>query len=97
MNLSLENRSGGGGRKGVSQSFGNVNHPCIAVWIYPVFDTHTSSDRKLSYSGQSQYELRQEYSFLLCRFLYTINFTTLSFSVIVMVSLKKNTVTFILA
>ena len=72
----------GGGRgrwgKGVSQSFGNVNHPCSAVWVYPVLDTHTSSDRKLSYSGPSQYAL-EEYSFLLCRFLYTINFTTLSF------------------
>ena len=28
-------------------------------------DTRTSSDRKLSYAGPSQYELRQEYSFLL--------------------------------
>ena len=62
----------------MSQSFGNVNHPCSAVWVYPVLDTHTSSDRKLSYSGPSQYAL-EEYSFLLCRFLYTINFTTLSF------------------
>jgi len=33
----------------------------------------------------------------LCSFLYTISFTTLSFSVFLMVSLKKNTVTFILA
>ena len=48
-----------------SQSIGNVNHPCSAVWVYPVMDTHTSSDRKLNYAGQSQYELRQEHSFLL--------------------------------
>ena len=72
---SLENRrrgeGGGGWGKGVS-------HPCSAVWVYPVLDTHTSSDRKLSYSGPSQYEL-EEYSFLLCRFLYTIDFTTLPF------------------
>ena len=39
---------------------------CVAaVWVYPVLDTHTSSDKKLSYAGLSQYELRQEYSFLL--------------------------------
>ena len=55
-----------------------MSHPCSAVWVHPVLDTHTSSDRKLSYSGPSQYEL-EEYSFLLCRFLYTINFTTLPF------------------
>ena len=56
---------GGGGEEGVSQSVGNVNHPCSAVWVYLVLDTHTSRDRNLSYSGPSQYELRQEYSFLI--------------------------------
>ena len=69
---------GGGGRGGGWGWGKGVSHPCSAVWVYPVLDTHTSSDRKLSYSGPSQYEL-EEYSFLLCRFLYTINFTTLSF------------------
>ena len=69
---------GGGGRGGGWGWGKGVSHPCSAVWVYPVLDTHTSSDRKLSYSGPSQYAL-EEYSFLLCRFLYTINFTTLSF------------------
>ena len=105
--LFLENRrrgGGGGGRDGASQSIGNFNHPCSAVWVYPVLGTHTSSYRKLIHDGPSRYELRQEYSFLLlnkalillCNFLYTINFTTLSFSVFFKVSLKY-TVTFILA
>ena len=46
-----------GGRevgKGTLQSFGNFNHPCSAVCVYPVLDTHTSSYRKLSYAGPSQ-------------------------------------------
>ena len=71
-------------------------------------DTHTSSDRKLSYAGQSQYELRQEYSFilfskdfivtlLLCRVLYAINFTILFFSDFDGFLKKIPHVTFILA
>ena len=39
-------------------------------WVYPVEDTHTASDRKLSYAGLStKYERpnRQEYSFLMFR------------------------------
>ena len=47
-------------------------------WVYPVEDTHTASDRKLSYAGLStKYERpnRQEYSFLMFRkaFLWELN------------------------
>ena len=71
-------------------------------WIH----NHISSYRRFSYVGPLHYELRQEYSFffyflarllLLCRFLYTIIFNTLSFSVLYVVSSKKGAVTFILA
>ena len=59
-------RGGGGGlRRGRHNQLGTLIHPCSAVWVYPVLDTHTSSYKKLSYAGPSQYELRQEYSFLL--------------------------------
>ena len=48
-------RKGGGRRgEGVSLSFGNVNHPCSAVWVYPVLGTHTSSYRKFIHARPSQ-------------------------------------------
>ena len=99
--LRKQEAGGGGGGRRHHNHLGTLITPAVLYgYIYPVLDTHTSSYRKLSYAGPSQYELRQEYSFLLfskafivtlllCRVLYTINFTILSFSVFVIVSLKK--------
>ena len=59
--------SGGGGGGGSSQSIGNVNHPCAVLFgytrswipIHQVIGSYVMLDRR------RQYELRQEYSFLL--------------------------------
>ena len=63
---SLENRRQGEAGRGRHKHLGTlITRAVLYGWVYTVLDTHTSSDSKLSYAGTSQYELRQECSFLL--------------------------------
>ena len=69
-----------------------------AVWVYhQVIGSSVMSDRRSTNFVKSTVFFYSARLLLLFRVLYTINFRILSFSVFLMVSLKKNTVTFILA
>ena len=95
--LSLENRRWGRGI-GASQSFGNFNliTPSVLygytrswIHIHQVTGSLVMPDRCSTNFVKSTVFFYLARLLLLCRFKYTINFTTLSFSVLLMVSLQK--------
>ena len=78
-------REGKGGEEGASQSIGNFNHPCSAVWVHPgihqVIGSEVMPDRRSTNFVKSTVFFYLARLLLLFQFLHTINVTTLYFSV----------------
>ena len=93
--LSLEKEAEGGGR-GCHYHLGTLITPAVLygytrswVPIHQVIGSSFMPDRRSKNFVKSTVFFYLARLLLLCKFLYSINFTTLSFSVFLMVSLKK--------